>query len=52
MNSKDRIGDVKILPLIPEQTVEIGITYSREMALAGRIFMEHLKSEYISKLPV
>ena len=50
MNSKDRIGDVKILPLIPEQTVEIGITYSREMALAGRIFMEHLKKEYLSKL--
>ena len=50
MNSKDRIGDVNILPLIPEETVEIGITYSRQMALASRIFMEHLKSDYISKL--
>lgn len=50
MNSKDRTGDVKVLPLIPEQTVEIGITYSSEMALAGRIFMDHLKNDYISKL--
>lgn len=50
MNSKDRTGDVRILPLIPEQTVEIGIAYSSEMALAGRIFMEHLKNDYITKL--
>ncbi len=45
MNSKDRTGDVRILPLIPEQTIEIGITYNREMTLAGRIFMEQLKKD-------
>lgn len=50
LNSKDRVGDVKVLPLLPEQTVEIGITYSREMTLAGRIFMERLKNDYILKL--
>ncbi|MDO5350812.1 MAG: LysR family transcriptional regulator [Lachnospiraceae bacterium] len=49
INSKDRIGEVKVLPLIPEQTVEIGITYSRDMTLAGRIFMEQLKNDYIRK---
>ena len=50
INSKDRVGDVKVLPLIPEQTIEIGITYNSEMTLAGRIFMEELEKDYISKL--
>lgn len=50
INSKDRIGNVKVLPLVPEQTIEIGITYSGEMTLAGRIFIEQLKNDYISKL--
>lgn len=47
MNSRDRTGDVKVLPLIPEQTIEIGITYNREMTLAGRIFMEQLRNQLI-----
>lgn len=50
INSKDRIGNVKVLPLVPEQTIEIGITYSNEMTLAGRIFIDQLKKNYISKL--
>ncbi len=47
MNSKDRAGNVKVLPLIPEQTIEIGITYNCEMTLAGRIFIEQLKNHLI-----
>lgn len=50
INSKDRIGNVKVLPLIPAQTIEIGITYSSEMTLAGRVFIDQVKNNYISKL--
>lgn len=49
-SSRERTGDVKILPLSPNQTVEIGITYSRQMTVAGRIFIKHLHSDYISIL--
>lgn len=50
MNSKDRSGDVKILPLVPEETLEIGITYSSQMSLAAKIFMQYLRNDYLFRL--
>ena len=50
MNSKDRRGNVKVLPLIPEETLEIGITYSSQMSLAAKIFMQHLRNDYMFRL--
>lgn len=48
LNSRDLRGDVKVLPIIPEQKIEIGIAYSNSMTLAGRMFLERLENEYIA----
>ncbi|MDE7232835.1 MAG: LysR family transcriptional regulator substrate-binding protein, partial [Lachnospiraceae bacterium] len=45
LNSREWHGDVKVLPLIPEQIIEIGIAYDRDMSLAGETFLEFLKSK-------
>lgn len=44
LNSREWNGNVKVLPLIPEQIIEIGIAYGGEMSLAGKTFLEFLKS--------
>ncbi|MDE6748074.1 MAG: LysR family transcriptional regulator [Lachnospiraceae bacterium] len=44
LNSKEWRGNVKVLPLIPEQIIEIGIAHDREMSLAGKTFLEFLKA--------
>lgn len=44
LNSKEWHGNVKVLPLIPEQIIEIGIAHDREMSLAGKTFLEFLKA--------
>ncbi len=44
LNSREWHGNVKVLPLIPEQIIEIGIAYEREMSLAGKTFLEFLNS--------
>lgn len=50
LNSIGRTGQVKVLPLNPEQIVEIGITYSRDLTLASKLFMKHMKKEYLKNL--
>ena len=50
MNSKNRKGNVKVLPLVPAETLEIGITYGSQMSLAAKIFMQHLRNDYIFRL--
>ncbi|MDE7428831.1 MAG: LysR family transcriptional regulator, partial [Lachnospiraceae bacterium] len=45
LNSREWQGNVKVLPLIPDQIIEIGIAYSKEMSLAGKTFLEFLKSK-------
>ena len=44
LNSREWHGNVKVLPLIPEQIIEIGIAYGKEMSLAGKTFLEFLKA--------
>lgn len=44
LNSREWHGNVKVLPLIPEQVIEIGIAYEREMSLAGKTFLEFLNT--------
>ena len=44
LNSREWHGNVKVLPLVPEQIIEIGIAYDREISLAGKTFLEFLKS--------
>lgn len=44
LNSREWQGNVKVLPLIPEQIIEIGIAYDSEMSLAGKTFLEFLNS--------
>lgn len=43
LNSREWHGNVKVLPLIPEQIIEIGIAHDRDMSLAGKTFLEYLK---------
>lgn len=47
LNSREWHGNVKVLPLVPEQIIEIGIAYNREISLAGKTFLEFLKSNTI-----
>ena len=44
LNSREWHGNVKVLPLIPEQIIEIGIAYDREISLVGKTFLEFLRS--------
>ena len=44
LSSREWHGNVKVLPLIPEQIIEIGIAYGSEMSLAGKTFLEFIRS--------
>lgn len=48
LNSREWHGNVKVLPLIPEQIIEIGIAYGKEISLAGMTFLDFLKSNTLS----
>lgn len=44
LSSREWHGNVKVLPLIPEQIIEIGIAHGSEMSLAGKTFLEFIRS--------
>lgn len=44
LSSREWQGNVKVLPLIPEQIIEIGIAHGSEMSLAGKAFLEFIRS--------
>ncbi|MCM1388380.1 MAG: LysR family transcriptional regulator [Bacillus sp. (in: Bacteria)] len=50
INSREWYGNVKVLPLIPEQIIEIGVAHEKEMSLAGKMFLEFMKAG-AEKLP-